>query len=103
MCFVSFRYSVINHLLVGTVVETSSIVEGCLSQYFFQSIIIRINYNATLISDFFWQAYALDMYFFSSLLAAACEKKSLLLFDPLNGKLICAKNNAHSDCVNCVR
>ncbi|KAK3096294.1 hypothetical protein FSP39_025441 [Pinctada imbricata] len=38
-----------------------------------------------------------------SLLAAACEGKSILLFDPFNGKLTGEKNKAHSDCVNCVR
>ena len=34
---------------------------------------------------------------------AACEKKSILMFDPLNGKPIFTKTNAHDDCVNCVR
>ncbi|XP_074643304.1 DDB1- and CUL4-associated factor 10 homolog isoform X2 [Tubulanus polymorphus] len=38
-----------------------------------------------------------------SIMVAACERKSFLLFDPLNGKLIGHKNNAHNDCVNCVR
>ncbi|CAH1802309.1 unnamed protein product [Owenia fusiformis] len=38
-----------------------------------------------------------------SVLAAACEQKSLLLFDPLNGKLIHTRNAAHTDCVNCVK
>ncbi|XP_018392603.1 PREDICTED: DDB1- and CUL4-associated factor 10 [Cyphomyrmex costatus] len=38
-----------------------------------------------------------------SLLLAACEKKSILMFDPLCRKLIHAIDNAHSDCVNCVR
>lgn len=38
-----------------------------------------------------------------SLLLAACEKKSILMFDPLCRRLICAIDNAHSDCVNCVR
>ncbi|KAL4231138.1 DDB1- and CUL4-associated factor 10 [Mactra antiquata] len=38
-----------------------------------------------------------------SLLGAACERKSVLLFDPFNGKLVARKNNAHSDCVNCVK
>ncbi|KYN44990.1 DDB1- and CUL4-associated factor 10 like protein [Trachymyrmex septentrionalis] len=38
-----------------------------------------------------------------SLLLAACEKKSILMFDPLCRKLIHALDNAHSDCVNCVR
>lgn len=39
----------------------------------------------------------------SSLLVAACEKKSILMFDPLCRKLIHAVDNAHRDCVNCVR
>ena len=38
-----------------------------------------------------------------SLLVAACEKKSILMFDPLNGKHIFTKNKAHDGCVNCVR
>ncbi|OAD56534.1 DDB1- and CUL4-associated factor 10 like protein [Eufriesea mexicana] len=38
-----------------------------------------------------------------SLLLAACEKKSILMFDPLRRRLIHAIDNAHSDCVNCVR
>ncbi|GLH12656.1 DDB1- and CUL4-associated factor 10 homolog [Gryllus bimaculatus] len=38
-----------------------------------------------------------------SLLVAACEKKSILMFDPLCRKLIHAVDNAHRDCVNCVR
>ncbi|XP_015181790.1 PREDICTED: DDB1- and CUL4-associated factor 10 isoform X1 [Polistes dominula] len=38
-----------------------------------------------------------------SLLLAACEKKSILMFDPLCRKLIRAIDNAHNDCVNCVR
>ncbi|KAK7871409.1 hypothetical protein R5R35_006110 [Gryllus longicercus] len=38
-----------------------------------------------------------------SLLVAACEKKSILMFDPLCKKLIHAVDNAHLDCVNCVR
>lgn len=39
----------------------------------------------------------------SSLLLAACEKKSILMFDPLRRRLIHAIHNAHNDCVNCVR
>lgn len=38
-----------------------------------------------------------------SLLLAACEKRSILMFDPLCRKLIHAIDNAHNDCVNCVR
>ncbi|KAJ4446315.1 hypothetical protein ANN_13010 [Periplaneta americana] len=38
-----------------------------------------------------------------SLLVAACEKKSILMFDPLCRRLIHAVDNAHRDCVNCVR
>ncbi|KAL0103124.1 hypothetical protein PUN28_017450 [Cardiocondyla obscurior] len=38
-----------------------------------------------------------------SLLLAACEKKSILMFDPLCRKLIHAIDDAHNDCVNCVR
>ncbi|XP_034937257.1 DDB1- and CUL4-associated factor 10 [Chelonus insularis] len=38
-----------------------------------------------------------------SLLVAACEKKSILMFDPLCRRLIHAIDNAHNDCVNCVK
>ncbi|XP_015517052.1 DDB1- and CUL4-associated factor 10 homolog [Neodiprion pinetum] len=38
-----------------------------------------------------------------SLLLAACEKRSILMFDPLCRRLIHAIDNAHNDCVNCVR
>lgn len=38
-----------------------------------------------------------------SLLLAACEKKSILMFDPLRRRLIHSIDNAHNDCVNCVR
>ncbi|CAH1404235.1 unnamed protein product [Nezara viridula] len=38
-----------------------------------------------------------------SLLVAACEKRSILMFDPLSRQLLNTVNNAHLDCVNCVR
>ncbi|XP_060587631.1 LOW QUALITY PROTEIN: uncharacterized protein LOC132743126 [Ruditapes philippinarum] len=38
-----------------------------------------------------------------SILGAACERKSVLLFDPFNGKKVATKLNAHTDCVNCVK
>ncbi|XP_015430172.1 PREDICTED: DDB1- and CUL4-associated factor 10 [Dufourea novaeangliae] len=38
-----------------------------------------------------------------SLLLAACERKTILMFDPLRRRLIHAIENAHNDCVNCVR
>lgn len=38
-----------------------------------------------------------------SLLVAACEKQSVLVFDPLTQKRIYTVENAHLDCVNCVR
>lgn len=37
------------------------------------------------------------------LLVAACEKRSLLLFDPLCQRLIKMIRGVHGDCVNCVR
>ena len=40
---------------------------------------------------------------FRSLLVAACEHKSFLVFDPYNANLLTAKTEAHTDCVNCVR
>ena len=41
--------------------------------------------------------------FSRSILGVACERKSVLLFDPFSGKLIGHKSNAHTDCVNCVK
>jgi len=38
-----------------------------------------------------------------NILAAACEKKSILIFDPLRRNLVHSLNNAHTDCVNCIR
>ncbi|CAB3248910.1 unnamed protein product [Arctia plantaginis] len=38
-----------------------------------------------------------------TLLVAACEKKSIQIFDPLTHELIHSVNGAHSDCVNCVK
>ena len=38
-----------------------------------------------------------------SILAAACEKKSVLLFDPGSRKVVKSLEKAHLDCVNCVR
>ena len=40
---------------------------------------------------------------FGKLLVAACERRSLLMFDPLTHKLIKTLRHAHVDCVNCVR
>ena len=36
-------------------------------------------------------------------MVAACEKQSILMFDPLNGKLVQYCNKAHQESVNCVR
>ena len=38
-----------------------------------------------------------------SLLVAACEKRSVLVFDPLTHKPLHTIENAHLDCVNCVK
>ncbi|XP_037030882.1 DDB1- and CUL4-associated factor 10 homolog [Bradysia coprophila] len=38
-----------------------------------------------------------------SLLVAACEKKSVVLFDPITNRKTNSIPNAHSDCVNCVK
>ncbi|CAH0594353.1 unnamed protein product [Chrysodeixis includens] len=38
-----------------------------------------------------------------TLLVAACEKKSIQIFDPLTHERIHAVNGAHTDCVNCVK
>ncbi|XP_037303013.1 DDB1- and CUL4-associated factor 10 homolog isoform X1 [Manduca sexta] len=37
------------------------------------------------------------------MLVAACEKKSIQIFDPLTHQKIQSVNDAHSDCVNCVK
>lgn len=36
-------------------------------------------------------------------MAAACEKRSILLFDPVSQTYIHSIDNAHNDCVNYVR
>lgn len=38
-----------------------------------------------------------------SMLAAACEGHSVLIFDPFSHRVITEVNKAHNDCVNCVR
>lgn len=38
-----------------------------------------------------------------SILVAACEKKTIVLFDPITEKQMCTIKNAHSDSVNCVK
>lgn len=38
-----------------------------------------------------------------SVLVAACERQSLLVFDPHNARLIGSQENAHRDCVNYIR
>ncbi|XP_053677982.1 DDB1- and CUL4-associated factor 10 homolog [Anopheles nili] len=38
-----------------------------------------------------------------TMLSAACEYKSVVLFDPLTEKQICAINNAHDASVNCIK
>ena len=40
---------------------------------------------------------------FRTLLGAACERKSVLLFDPTTRSLISHVSNAHDDSVNCIR
>ncbi|XP_050536014.1 DDB1- and CUL4-associated factor 10 [Daktulosphaira vitifoliae] len=37
------------------------------------------------------------------ILAAACEKKSFMLFDPVTQKFITSIKKAHNDCVNCIK
>jgi len=37
------------------------------------------------------------------ILAAACEKKNILIFDPLRREVVHSLNDAHTDCVNCIR
>uniref|UniRef100_A0A182Y4X7 WD_REPEATS_REGION domain-containing protein n=1 Tax=Anopheles stephensi TaxID=30069 RepID=A0A182Y4X7_ANOST len=38
-----------------------------------------------------------------TVLAAACEHKSIVLFDPLTEKQVCTVDNAHDGSVNCIR
>ncbi|XP_053675072.1 DDB1- and CUL4-associated factor 10 [Anopheles nili] len=47
--------------------------------------------------------YNLEFSHDGSLLVAACEKKSIVLFDPLTEIQICAVKNAHNDSVNCIK
>ena len=37
------------------------------------------------------------------ILAAACEKHNILIFDPLRRQVVHNIASAHTDCVNCIR
>jgi len=41
--------------------------------------------------------------FYRSVMVAACERQSVLVFDPHNARLIGCQEKAHTDCVNYVR
>ena len=41
--------------------------------------------------------------YYSEVLVAACEGKSMLLFDPISMKHIGTVPNAHTDCINTFR
>lgn len=41
--------------------------------------------------------------FSRKILAAACEKKSIMLFDPVTQRYITSIKKAHNDCVNCIK
>lgn len=47
--------------------------------------------------------YNKSLFYFRKILAAACEKKSVLLFDPVTQKYITSIKKAHNDCVNCIK
>ncbi|XP_043479548.1 DDB1- and CUL4-associated factor 10 [Leptopilina heterotoma] len=61
------------------------------------------DHNENLVSAIHGGVFNLEYSPDGSLLLAACEKKSVLMFDPLSRRLIHAIDNAHTDCVNCVR
>lgn len=65
---------------------------GVVTFWIFNSLLEEFNKN-----------YIILLLFYSSLLLAACERKTILMFDPLRRRLIHAIENAHDDCVNCVR
>ncbi|XP_053686470.1 DDB1- and CUL4-associated factor 10 homolog [Sabethes cyaneus] len=48
-------------------------------------------------------AYNLEFSPDGSILVAACEKKTIVLFDPVTEKQMCTIKNAHNDSVNCVK
>ncbi|XP_055610490.1 DDB1- and CUL4-associated factor 10 homolog [Uranotaenia lowii] len=48
-------------------------------------------------------AYNLEFSPDGSILVAACEKKTIVLFDPITEKQMCTIKNAHNDSVNCVK
>ncbi|XP_055544848.1 DDB1- and CUL4-associated factor 10 homolog [Wyeomyia smithii] len=48
-------------------------------------------------------AYNLEFSPDGSILVAACEKKTIVLFDPITEKQMCTLKNAHNDSVNCVK
>lgn len=47
--------------------------------------------------------FNLEFSFDGNILASACEKKSILLYDACNQRLISTIPKAHLDCVNCIK
>lgn len=47
--------------------------------------------------------YFTSIFIIRTLLIAACEKKSIVLFDPITNRQTKAVKNAHLDSVNCVK
>ncbi|KAJ6637117.1 Pre-mRNA-processing factor 39 [Pseudolycoriella hygida] len=60
-------------------------------------------HNWTDTSSEYGGVYNLEFSPDGSLLVAACEKKSVILFDPITNRKTNSIKNAHSDCVNCVK
>lgn len=72
--------------------------DGYLSEFFSNQIKIAMQFFFT--STFF---YGKTFFICRSLMVAACEKKAMVLFDPISNKQIKAVKNAHQDSVNCVK
>ncbi|KAK7109125.1 DDB1- and CUL4-associated factor 10 homolog [Littorina saxatilis] len=75
------------------------------SKMLYSSVDIQSFWDPTTASDkgSYGGIFNFDFATDGSVLVAACEGKSFLVFDPVNYRLINAREKAHNDCVNCVR
>jgi WD repeat-containing protein 32 len=63
---------------------------------------LRSDFNDVIIS-FSGGIFNLEFSPDGKILSAACEKRNILIFDPLTRRVVQNLENAHQDCVNCVR
>ena len=72
--------------------------------YFFLYVWITIGRNTRLLTHLMAGGiFNLEFSPDGKILSAACERRNILIFDPLTRRVIQNLENAHLDCVNCVR